>query len=139
MATRSRAWSFEEGLKRVGDPRASVPESEVQTAQALAGRADAVDVRIYVITGRHGIVTVPESFCRECDLFIRAVDKGAEQADAEARVRVLSWWGRALGALWYGGYHPPVLVVDGRRICQGYQVPTSEEVARAIDAAARSR
>lgn len=98
-----------------------------------------VEVLIYVVTGRHGIVTVPEAFCRECDLFIRAVDQGAEQAEADAEVRVLSWWGRVFGALWHGGYHPPVLVVDGQRITQGYQVPTPDEVTQAIEAAAGSR
>ncbi len=116
-----------------------MPPHQVQATDPDVGAAETVDVRVYVITGRHGFVDVPEAFCRECDLFVRAVDAGAEQAQAPVRVRVLSWWGRVLGALWHGGYHPPVLVVDGERVCQGYQVPTPDEVTQAIEAAAGSR
>lgn len=35
-------------------------------------------------------------------------------------------------ALRYGGYHPPVIVVDGTRLSQGHQVPTTREIVEAI-------
>lgn len=98
---------------------------------------DAHDLRItiYIITGRHGRLTIPESFCRECNLFVRAADVAASRVDADVDVRVVSWWTHILSALRYGGYHPPVMVVGGTRLCQGHSVPTPEEVVSAIERA----
>jgi len=100
------------------------------------GAAADVVVRIYVVTGRHGILTVPESFCRECHMFARRADAAAEQVDLDVDVRIFSWWTRFPGALRYGGYHPPVMVVGGTRLCQGHDVPTTDEVVAAVEAAA---
>jgi len=94
-----------------------------------------VDIEIYVVTGRHGMLRVPESFCRECHMFARRADAAAERADVDVNVRILSWWTRVLGALRHGGYHPPVMVVGGKRLCQGHDVPTTDDVLEAIDGA----
>lgn len=94
---------------------------------------ESINVDIYVVTGRHGIVTVPEEFCRECHMFTRRADQAAEQVDADVDVRVFSWWTRFLGALSHGGYHPPVMVVGGKRLCQGHDVPTTDEVVAALE------
>lgn len=94
---------------------------------------EGVDIRIYVVTGSHGIFDVPESFCRECNLFARAADEAATRVDFPVHVRVLSWWTGILGALRYGGYHPPVMVVGGKKLCQGHDVPTVDEVVAAIN------
>lgn len=100
------------------------------------GRSKAtITIDIYVVSGRHGILRVPESFCRECHLFTRRADQAVERVDADVEVRVFSWWTRFLGALRHGGYHPPVMVVGGRRLCQGRDVPTTDEVVTAIKAA----
>ncbi|PSP18931.1 hypothetical protein BRC62_02460 [Halobacteriales archaeon QH_10_67_13] len=88
-----------------------------------------------MVSGRHGILRVPESFCRECHVFTRRADQAAERVDADVEVRVFSWWTRFLGALRHGGYHPPVMVVGGRRLCQGRDVPTTDGVVAAIEAA----
>ena len=96
---------------------------------------DAVRITCYVVTGDHGGITIPESFCRECHLFVRAADVAAERADVPVDVRVVSWYTHALGALRHGGYHPPVMVVGGRRLSQGYDVPSVDDVAAAIEAA----
>ncbi|MFB6191928.1 MAG: hypothetical protein ABEI11_01255 [Haloarculaceae archaeon] len=97
---------------------------------------DAVEITCYVVTGEHGGLTIPESFCRECHLFVRAADVAAERADAPVEVRVVSWYTHVLGALRHGGYHPPVMVIDGKRLSQGHAVPSVEEVVAAIEAAA---
>jgi len=94
-----------------------------------------VVITAYVVTGRHGGLRIPESFCRECDLFVRAADRAAAAVDADVEVRVVSWWTNVLSALRHGGYHPPVMVVGGRRLCQGHHVPAVEEVTAAIEAA----
>lgn len=96
----------------------------------------AIVVKIYVVSGKHGVFTVPESFCRECNLFVRAADIAADRVDHPVNVRVLSWWTRFLGALRYGGYHPPVMVVGGTRVAQGHDVPSPDDVVRAIEAGA---
>ena len=101
-----------------------------------AGSDAAVEITVYIVTGYHGKLRIPESFCRECNLFVRAADQAAEQVDTEVSVTVRSWWTHVLGALRHGGYHPPVMVVDGQRLCQGHDVPTTEAVVDAIEAAA---
>lgn len=94
-----------------------------------------VRITVYVVTGRHGRLRVPERFCRECHLFTRAADAAAERVEADIAVDVVSWWTRLPWALRHGGYHPPVMVVGGSRLCQGHEVPTPEEVTAAIGAA----
>ncbi len=91
-------------------------------------------VTVYIVTGRHGGVRIPESFCRECNLFVRAADLAAERVDADVEVRVVSWYTHLFGALRRGGFHPPVMVVGGTRLAQGYDVPTIEAVVEAIEA-----
>lgn len=98
-----------------------------------------LDVRVYRFTGRQGIFRVPEAWCRECDLFVRAVDRAVKQSGVEASVRVLPWWTHVLGALRFGGWHPPVLVIDGRRVAQGHDVPAVERVVEALRAAEQKR
>jgi len=100
---------------------------------------DAIEITCYIVTGEHGGLTIPASFCRECHRFVRAADAAAERADAPANVRVVSWYTHVLGALRHGGYHPPVMVVDGTRVSQGHAVPSAETVVAAIEAAADGR
>ncbi|MFB6147197.1 MAG: hypothetical protein ABEJ08_05865 [Halobacteriaceae archaeon] len=97
------------------------------------GDGDAVTVTVYVVSGRHGRLRIPESFCRECHRFVRAADAAAERVDRPVAVRVRSWWTHLPWALRRGGYHPPVMVVGSRRLCQGYDVPSPERVVEAIE------
>lgn len=97
---------------------------------------ESVDVEVYVVTGLHGGLRIPESFCRECHLFVRAAETAAERVDVPVDVHVYSWWTRFLGALRYGGYHPPVMVVGGTKLCQGEVVPSTEDVVGGIERAA---
>jgi len=100
-----------------------------------SNRRDAdLTITVYIVTGKHGRLRIPESFCRECNLFVRAADVAAEQVEADVEVRVVSWWTHILSALRHGGYHAPVMVVGNRRLCQGYDVPTTCEVVDAIEA-----
>lgn len=87
----------------------------------------------YILTGKRAKLWIPESFCRECNLFVRAADVAAEQVDADVNLRVVSWWTHIFSALRYGGYHAPV-IVGSKRLCQGYGVPTSDKVVEAIEA-----
>jgi len=118
------------------DPSPKSTDS-VPVASLLPWRSSLSDVdltiTVYIVTGKHGKLRIPESFCRECNLFVRAADRAAEQVDADIEVRVVSWWTHIFSALRYGGYHAPVLVVGNRRLCQGHDVPTKEEVLTAIE------
>ena len=117
------------------DESPSIPAASLLPWRSSGAAAD-VEITVYIVTGYHGKLRIPESFCRECNLFVRRADAAAEQVDADVRVSVRSWWTHVFGALRHGGYHPPVMVVDGRRLCQGHDVPTTEAVVDAIEAAA---
>ena len=111
---------------------ASIPVASLLPWRSRGDEAD-LTITVYIVTGKHGKLRIPESFCRECNLFVRAADRAAEQVDADIEVRVVSWWTHIFSALRYGGYHAPVLVVGNRRLCQGHDVPTKEEVLTAIE------
>ena len=105
-----------------------------RSGQQINTEADIV-IKVYVVTGNHGGIPIPEQFCRECHQFTRRADMAAEAADATVDVRVYSWWTHVVGALRHGGWHAPVMVVDDEFLCQGYDVPTSDEVGQAIQQA----
>lgn len=120
---------------KTGDESAvSTPVASLLPWRSTAEAAD-LEITVYIVTGYHGKLRVPESFCRECNLFVRAADQAAAQVDADVRVTVRSWWTHVLGALRYGGYHPPVMIVGNHRLCQGHDVPTTEAVVDAIESA----
>lgn len=112
------------------------PEAELWPSTPARQNQDPIEIRIYIVTGKHGILKIPERFCRECHLFVRAAHKAADSVDISVNIRVLSWWTRFLGALRYGGYHPPVMVIDGTKLCQGDTVPSPEDITEAIHTAA---
>jgi len=122
-----------------GDATGAVPKAELWPSTGTDSETgtpedqETVDVDVYIVTGRHGGLRIPESFCRECNLFVRAADVAAEQADVPVEVSVFSWWTRFPWALRHGGYHPPVMVVGGKKLCQGHYVPSTEEVLEAIE------
>lgn len=89
------------------------PTATLWPSRAADDEVETVQVTVYIVSGRHGGLTVPESFCRECHLFVRAADRAADQVDVPVRVDVVSWWTRFPWALRHGGYHPPVMVVGG--------------------------
>lgn len=95
------------------------------------GKRKKADIKaeIYIVTGRHGFLKIPESFCKECHMFYRSVQKAAEEVDAEVDIQLKSYWTRFLRPLLKGGYHPPVLLVNGQLFSQGYEVPDEDELA----------
>jgi len=107
--------TFEESTETPEESTETSEESTVPVASLLpwrSGRADAdLTITVYIVTGKHGKLRIPESFCRECNLFVRAADVATEQVDTDVNVRVVSWYTHILSALRYGGYHAPVMVV----------------------------
>ena len=85
-------------------------------------------IEIYVVSGIQGFFRIPESFCKECNLFYQAANKASEESNTQADVQVKSYWTRFLRPLLKGGYHPPVILVDGKIVGQGYNVPEKQEI-----------
>lgn len=92
-------------------------------------------IEIYVVTGFHGFLNIPESFCKECNMFYQAAKQAAQSTDSEIEISVKSYWTRFLRPLIKGGYHPPVMLVNGELVAQGYDVPDEERILYHIEEA----
>lgn len=97
------------------------------------GDEDSIEIVVYVVTGWHGILPIPTAFCRECHMFTRRADMAAEQVDVDVNVTVRSMWTHLPWARRRGWNHSPVMTVDDKLLCQGYDVPTTDEVIAAIE------
>lgn len=97
------------------------------------GSEAGIKIELYVVTGRHGILTVPESYCKECNLFYKSAKEAAEEADFEVDIQLKSYWTRFLRPLLKGGTHPPVMLVNGDLVAQGYDVPDKEFLLEKIE------
>lgn len=96
-----------------------------------------IDLKVYYVTGRQlGPISVPSSWCRECDVTIRLVESlVAELGDkADIRLAVEPWLRHVVGALSRGAWHPPIVVVNGRVFSQGV-VPDREMLRAALEQA----
>lgn len=103
-----------------------------------AGRA--LEIVVYRITGPQLLGWhVPGRVCPECDLTIAAVEAAVRSAALPGvRVRVKPWLAVLGEALRRGGWHPPVVTVDGVRYIQG-RVPDPNELAAHLRALAAGR
>lgn len=90
-------------------------------------------IEIYVVTGFHGFLKIPESFCKECNMFYQAAKQASESSELDVEIAVKSYWTRFLRPLVKGGHHPPVMLVNGELVAQGYDVPDEERILNAID------
>ncbi len=83
---------------------------------------------MYYMTGRQlGPISIPHAWCRECDLTVRTVSDVVQElpADAEPTFAAKPWLRHLFEALGRGGWHPPVVVIEGDVFSQGV-VPDSE-------------
>jgi hypothetical protein len=80
-----------------------------------------VVVTVYPIAGKQLWFHVPDSFCRECDLTMRTVEKVVEDLDdpSQVRVQVRPWLRHLPEAIQRGGWHPPVVSINGKLFSQG--------------------
>jgi hypothetical protein len=81
-----------------------------------------------VVTGLHGGIRIPESYCKECNLFVKAAEDAVREVDRNVDIAVRSYWTRFLHPLLKGGYHPPVMLINGEIVAQGYDVPDKEPI-----------
>ncbi len=108
----------------------SVEDAPRASLIPFTGKAD---IEVYIVTGLHGFFRIPESFCRECNLFVKAAQDAAEQVDFDVDIRVKSYWTRFLRPLIRGGTHPPVMLVNGEIVAQGYDVPEVDEIVERLE------
>ena len=87
-------------------------------------------VTVYPITGRQLFFNVPHSFCEECDLTVRLV-KRVSADFPQVEVRIKPWFNNVFDALRRGGWHPPVVTVNGKVSSQGV-VPDEDGLRRAL-------
>ena len=96
----------------------------------------AVSVVVYRITGKQLFFNVDESYCEECDITIRHIIELSEKLpDIHIKLIVKPWLNNMFQVLLKGGWHPPVVLVDGKRISQGV-VPSDDLLTKAIIEAA---
>lgn len=94
-------------------------------------------VVVYRVTGKQLFFTVPDRICEECDLTVAAVRRVMEaQGGEEAglRLTIKAWLEALPEALWRGGWHPPVVTINGKVVSQGV-VPDRGLLEEAIQAA----
>ena len=103
------------------------------TDSSEAGRAATV-VTVYPMTGRQLFFNVPHAICEECDLTIRLVQRVASDLP-DVEVRIKPWFNHLFDALRRGGWHPPVVTINGRITTQGV-VPDEDRLRHAIERAA---
>jgi hypothetical protein len=96
--------------------------------------AGPVPLEIAIITGKQLWFHIPDSFCKECDLTIRMVKKVVGDLDdpSQVRVRVRPWLYHLPEAIRRGGWHPPVVSVNGKLFSQGV-VPDAGALRQKIE------
>lgn len=105
------------------EPSVSSAGAEVTSKASVRRRQNLLDARltvvtVYPFTGKQLFFRVPDSWCRECDLTVHAVED-AIGGDQRFELRVKPWWNNLIGALRRGGWHAPVVTIDGKLFSQG--------------------
>lgn len=91
-----------------------------------------VEIKIYRFTGKQLFFTIPEFVCHECDMVVRLVNKVVEKIESESvSVQVYPWINNMLSSLKKGGWHPPVIMINGKVFSQGI-VPDEQEFKKEI-------
>ena len=91
-----------------------------------------VNVVVYKMTGKQLFFNVPEKICEECDLSIAQVKNVANKIDGnKINIEVKPWFNNLLPVLIKGGWHPPVVMINGKIFSQG-SVPDAEKLESKI-------
>ena len=75
-------------------------------------------ITLFPIAGKQFFFNVPNSWCRECDLTHKLIEKIATDFK-DIEVEVKPWLENLPGVLIHGGWHPPVVLVNGKLFSQG--------------------
>ena len=86
------------------------------------------------MTGKQGLFSISENWCRECDLLIAIVEHTVKELHIEdrAKIKIRPWFLWAwLPFFRHFAWHPPILIINGKLISQGI-VPGKEQVIDAL-------
>jgi hypothetical protein len=91
-----------------------------------------IKIVIYRITGQQGPIDVPHRYCEECDLTVQ-LTKGVldELGDARVQLDVKPWMLYFWKPIWRGGWHAPIVTINGQIFSQGI-VPDRTALKAAI-------
>lgn len=80
------------------------------------------------------------SGCEECDSSVRLIRDLVkdEFRDAPIQFKIRNWLDHLFECLLHGGWHPPLILINGRRFSQGV-IPRGERLAAAIQKALEER
>lgn len=91
-----------------------------------------VHILIYKITGKQLFFKVPDSVCEECDLTVNLAKKILDEiGNKEVTLEVKPWMNNVVSSLLSGGWHPPILLVNGKVFSQGI-VPDGRKLKETI-------
>ena len=91
-----------------------------------------VNVVIYKMTGKQFFFNVPERICEECDLSVERVKSVAKKINGnKINIEVEPWFNHMMKVLLKGGWHPPVVMINGRIFSQGI-VPDAQKLESKI-------
>jgi len=91
-----------------------------------------IEIIIYKMTGKQLFFDVPEKVCEECDLSVAQVKSVAKKINNnKINVEVKQWFNHLPKVLLKGGWHPPVVMVNGKVFSQGI-VPDAEKLKSKI-------
>lgn len=97
-----------------------------------------VKVELYRWAGSWGPFRITGE-CIECDFAVAAIrEVMSAHPDWPVEFEIKPWLDHIWGALRHGGWHAPVLIIDGRLVTQGH-VPTVMEIEFAIQEALNER
>ncbi len=91
-----------------------------------------VTVTVYPWAGQKGPFRI-QSHCAECNLTLHLLKDVLEKelAEAPVEIEVKPWLSHIWEALRLGAWHPPVVVIDGKRFSQGI-VPERAKLVRGL-------
>lgn len=94
--------------------------------------SETVDIVIYRITGKQGPIDIPHRYCEECDLTVQLTRSVLDElGDSSVRLDVKPWMLWFWKPIWRGGWHAPILTINGRVFTQGI-VPDRNRLRDAI-------
>ncbi len=77
-------------------------------------------VTIFRYTGKQGFFTVPAEACEECDTTIHLTQSLiAQLPPGSVTLTIRPWWLCFWKVLYRGGWHPPIVTINGRVFSQG--------------------
>jgi hypothetical protein len=91
-----------------------------------------VRLTIYKVTGNQLFFKVPPRVCEECDILVNVTTRVVNEInDNRVTVEVKPWLSSLRSSLKRGGWHPPVLLINGQLFSQG-TVPNAKDLEQEI-------